>query len=152
MASGVSPFFRSLVLLMSLALRVRAENPPAPEGMVLIKGGTFAMGSKDGASDEQPVHELTIKSFFMDRTEVTWDAYGRCVTAGGCTAIGSGREEARPVDRPEHPFESCFADHWLGPEVVGSVHEVEQCGRNPSCHVRALGGDPFRCAFRPLAG
>ena len=48
-----------------------AAEPAPPEGMVLIKGATFSMGSKDGASDEQPVHEVTVKSFFMDRTEVT---------------------------------------------------------------------------------
>jgi len=56
---------------MLTALSVLADNPPAPEGMVFIKGGTFAMGSKDGASDEQPVHDVTVKSFFMDRTAVT---------------------------------------------------------------------------------
>ena len=70
-APRVSPFLHSIVFLMPFALCALAENPPAPEGMVFIKGGTFAMGSKDGASDEQPVHDVTVKSFFMDRTEVT---------------------------------------------------------------------------------
>ncbi len=29
------------------------------------------MGSEDGATDEKPLHEVTVKSFFMDKTEVT---------------------------------------------------------------------------------
>src|SRR5437763_17145232 len=36
------------------------------EGMILINGGHFLMGTQDGMSYEAPVHEVTIKSFWMD--------------------------------------------------------------------------------------
>ncbi len=62
---------------------VPAECPP---GMVLIPGGTFKMGSDDGDPDEKPVHEVTLPSFCLDRTEVTVGAYAACVKTGKCTA------------------------------------------------------------------
>jgi formylglycine-generating enzyme required for sulfatase activity/TolB-like protein len=43
----------------------------APANMVLVEGGTFQMGSSNGDSDEKPVHTVTVKSFYMGRTEVT---------------------------------------------------------------------------------
>jgi formylglycine-generating enzyme len=40
--------------------------------MALISSGTFAMGTNDEMfSDAQPVHAVTLKSFLIDRTEVT---------------------------------------------------------------------------------
>src|SRR4051794_8138815 len=39
-------------------------------GMVLIKGGSFQMGSND-FPDSKPVHAATVNSFYMDEHEVT---------------------------------------------------------------------------------
>ena len=39
--------------------------------MVLIEGGSFQMGSDDGESDEKPVHEVRLTSFYMGVYEVT---------------------------------------------------------------------------------
>jgi iron(II)-dependent oxidoreductase len=39
--------------------------------IVWIPGGTFTMGSNDGASDEKPPHQVTVSGFWMDVTEVT---------------------------------------------------------------------------------
>ena len=38
---------------------------------VRIPGGSFMMGSEDGDFDEKPVHEVTLKPFYMMTTEVT---------------------------------------------------------------------------------
>ena len=47
--------------------------------MVAISGGTFEMGSKENEpfrkKDEGPVRDVTVSSFFMAETEVTWDMY-----------------------------------------------------------------------------
>lgn len=40
----------------------------------------------DAATDEQPQHEVTLASFWMDETEVTTEQYKQCVAAGGCDA------------------------------------------------------------------
>jgi formylglycine-generating enzyme required for sulfatase activity len=47
--------------------------------MVPIPGGTFLMGSPDGeagrGADESPLHEVTVKPFWMGKFEVTWDTF-----------------------------------------------------------------------------
>jgi formylglycine-generating enzyme required for sulfatase activity len=43
--------------------------------MVLIPSGRLVMGSRSGAPDETPVHEVWIEAFLMDKTEVTQDQY-----------------------------------------------------------------------------
>jgi formylglycine-generating enzyme required for sulfatase activity len=45
---------------------------PAPANMVRVEGGTFQMGTNDNDQVfEKPVHTVTVKSFYMGRTEVT---------------------------------------------------------------------------------
>jgi len=51
-----------------------APASPPPTGMVLVTGGTFQMGGLVNA-DEQPVHAVTVSSFFLDAKEVTVAQY-----------------------------------------------------------------------------
>ncbi len=55
-------------LSLGLTTRVRAADGMA---QVLVRGGEFQMGSEDGDSDEQPVHQVMLSDFWLDRTEVT---------------------------------------------------------------------------------
>lgn len=53
--------------------------------MLEVTGGTFTMGLDErGIPDERPAHQVTLKPFLLDRTEVTNEAYQRCVDAGAC--------------------------------------------------------------------
>ena len=54
-------------------------------GMVFIKGGIFLMGAadKEGRKDEYPLHEVQIKGFWIDITEVTNQQFKQFVTATG---------------------------------------------------------------------
>ncbi len=56
-----------------------AKGFEAKFDMVPIPGGTFLMGSpateKDRKSDEGPQHLVTLRPFWMGKTEVTWDEY-----------------------------------------------------------------------------
>lgn len=55
---------------------VTKELQPVPEGFVLVKAGTFQMGSNKGFGDNKPVHEVTItKPFYMGKYEVTQAEY-----------------------------------------------------------------------------
>jgi formylglycine-generating enzyme required for sulfatase activity len=54
-----------------------AKGTTAPPGMVLIPAGKFTMGSESGASDERPVHTVSLPAFWIDRTEVTNGQYWR---------------------------------------------------------------------------
>lgn len=39
--------------------------------MIYVEGGTFAMGSNSGESDEKPVHNVTLDSYYIGETEIT---------------------------------------------------------------------------------
>jgi len=61
--------------------------PPCPEGMVLIPGGKFFMGTDSTKSVLQyanPAHQVEVASFCIDRTEVTLGAYRVCSERGEC--------------------------------------------------------------------
>jgi formylglycine-generating enzyme required for sulfatase activity len=62
----------------------RAPRPVGcPEGMALIEGATFPMGSAaegETPDDETPQHPERVASFCLDRTEVTVRAYQECRT------------------------------------------------------------------------
>lgn len=55
--------------------------------MVPIRGGTFTMGSpaneKDRDRDEKP-YRVTVKDFWIGKTEVTFAQWDACVAGGGC--------------------------------------------------------------------
>lgn len=52
--------------------------------MVLVPAGSFKMGSSQGASDEQPVHEVVLNAFYIDQYEVTNTQYAACVDVKTC--------------------------------------------------------------------
>jgi formylglycine-generating enzyme required for sulfatase activity/TolB-like protein len=55
------------------------KGGPADEGMVFVEGGTFTMGSDTGPLNERPAHEVTVDSFWMGKTEVTQEEFGKIV-------------------------------------------------------------------------
>jgi formylglycine-generating enzyme required for sulfatase activity len=74
--------------------------------MVYVPGGTFLMGSDDGYDDEQPVHSVTLDSFWIDRTEVSNDHYRQCVEAGECqapTMCERGEPTYEDMSKTNHP-------------------------------------------------
>lgn len=70
---------------MGLAGTVLAHAAAAqdkPESlMALIGGGTYAMGSAEGAADEQPVHDVSVRPFYFARHEVTVGEFAAFVEA-----------------------------------------------------------------------
>lgn len=61
----------------------REPTKGPPEGMVLIPGGSFLMGSEDGDSDEKPVHEVYVDAFYLDQYEVTVAKFREFVNVSG---------------------------------------------------------------------
>ncbi len=55
----------------------------AADDMVFIKGGTFQMGSDAGETNEKPVHPVTVRDFYLGRTEVTLGQFKTFVDAAG---------------------------------------------------------------------
>lgn len=60
---------------------VRTKKPEKPEGMVLIPGGIFLMGSESGLPHEGPLHEVVVSPFYLDTHEVTNDDFAAFVAA-----------------------------------------------------------------------
>jgi len=53
--------------------------------MALVPAGTFTMGADTGGEeDEHPAHQVTLAAFYLDKTEVTNEAYKECVAASVC--------------------------------------------------------------------
>src|SRR5262245_22838686 len=86
--------------------------PPPPTGgcpgdRVLVPGGTFVMGSKEGVgdADEHPSHSETMAAFCMDKTEVTVAAYRGCVDKKACTEPNEGGHcNSGVAGRDDHPI------------------------------------------------
>ena len=55
--------------------------------MVLIPAGEFMMGSNTVASNVQPVHQVYLDDFYIDKYEVTNAQYKACVNLGACKPL-----------------------------------------------------------------
>ncbi len=55
------------------------------DGMIFVPGGDFRMGTEPGdkPTNDSPVHLATVKSFWIDRYEVTNAEYGKFIAAKG---------------------------------------------------------------------
>lgn len=71
--------------------------PSPPDGMVYIPGGTFQMGYDITAGDLQsgPPHQVTVEPFFIDKYEVTTEAYQKNQNPTGQTDQVGQTEETR---------------------------------------------------------
>jgi formylglycine-generating enzyme required for sulfatase activity len=65
--------------------------------MALIPGGTFTMGRNDGRDNEQPEHAVTLKPFWMDKTEVTNAEYAEFTQATGHKPVPAHWVNDRPI-------------------------------------------------------
>jgi formylglycine-generating enzyme len=74
-----------------------ARSKNTPDGMAWISGGRFWMGTNH-MEDAQPVHQVEVKGFWMDRTDVTNEEFARFVKATGYVTIAE-----RPLDPKEFP-------------------------------------------------
>lgn len=105
---------------------------PAPsaktqtDDMVLIKGGTFHMGTSDGADFEGPVHEVRVKSFRMDKHEVTVAEFGRFVQATGYKTDAEKRGWALAYNAKTDNFEKVQGANWRHPDDVSTPVNPEE--------------------------
>ena len=73
---------------------------------VFVPAGSFMMGSEEGDEDEQPVHEVTLDAFWIDRTEVTNEQFQACRYTGSCqwSIFSSGSSQTRDDYRYDRIF------------------------------------------------
>jgi sulfatase modifying factor 1 len=68
-----------------------------PPGMAWIPGGRFWMGTDD-MPDAQPVHEVEVAGFWMDKSDVTNEEFARFVQSTGYVTVAE-----RPLNPKEFP-------------------------------------------------
>jgi formylglycine-generating enzyme required for sulfatase activity len=105
--------------------------------MVAIKGGTFTMGSpaKEAgrADDEGPQHKVTIRPFWMGKTEVTWDEYDKfwkTKKEAKKEKPAKANKDADAVSRPTPPYaDETFGHGREGHPVLCITHHaaMEYC-------------------------
>jgi sulfatase modifying factor 1 len=108
----------TLLLILAGFANTYAQNYPE---MVTVEGGTFTMGDTkmDGEEDEQPTHQVTLKTFKIAKTETTvaqWKAF--------CAATGRAMPEtpswgwidSHPVVNVNHSDAMAYCD-WLAEKM-----------------------------------
>ncbi len=78
-----------------------APPPPSKAEMVAISGGTFKMGRSDGRENEQPEHDVSVKDFQMDKTEVTNAEYYDFTNKSGYRPLPSHWVNEKPLPGQE---------------------------------------------------
>jgi formylglycine-generating enzyme required for sulfatase activity len=87
------------VFVAFVAWRSVQSPGTAPEGMVWIPDGQFAMGAENlGMPDALPVHAVRVRGFWMDRTEVTNAQFAKFVEATKYVTVAE-----RPTDPAKYP-------------------------------------------------
>lgn len=66
-----------------ISIREITDDKGVP--MMLVPAGEFIMGSDIEEPDEQPVHEVFLPDYYIDKHEVTNALYKICVDDGACT-------------------------------------------------------------------
>ena len=111
-------------LIAAACLCLGAGRAPQAD-RVVIPGGPFTQGSTRGDEDERPARKVTLKSYAIDRTEVTRADYAACVAAKRCKAVNpngdpgrvpkpprEGSRRAEPGDDPRDPHLPMTGVDW----------------------------------------
>ena len=101
------------------------------DGMVLIKGGKFLMGTDDGMPFEAPVHQVQVKSFWMDRHEVTVAEFAKFVAATGYKTEAERLGWSGAFDIKSGVWKKTAGADWLHPEGPAS----KPGGNEPVCQI-----------------
>jgi len=136
---------------------LEVEAPFEREGMAIVRGGTFRMGSEDFYEDERPVRAATVADFWMDRTPVTNAQFARFVAATGYVTLAERSPDPadypgmlpemaragsivfvppkRRVDVAGPPvwWQYVFGACWRAP--LGPVSEVDHLADHPVVHI-----------------
>ena len=109
------------------------ENADLPN-MVLVKGGTFQMGSHEGDRDEKPVHTVTLDDFLMARHEVTFAEFDTF-----CEAVGRNKPHDNDWGRGKKPillvdwYDAIEYCNWRsGQEGLSEVYTIRKDKKDPN--------------------
>ncbi|HZZ42903.1 MAG TPA: formylglycine-generating enzyme family protein [Tepidisphaeraceae bacterium] len=116
-------------LLLLLLIGGAPATQPAADvhaDMARIPGGTFKMGTDDGFPYEGPVHEVTLKPFWMDRHEVTVAKFGEFVKATGYVTEGEKFGWSGVFDPAQHAWTKGDGANWRHPDGPKSTPRPDE--------------------------
>jgi formylglycine-generating enzyme required for sulfatase activity len=115
--------------------------------MACIPGGPFLRGTNDGPEHARPQAEVWVSTFYMDRNEVTVEAWEACVAAKRCPKEGPQYVD---FDRPRQPINGIT---WFGAKAFCEAQgkrlpteaEWEKAARGADGRTYPWGEDPVTC-------
>ena len=132
-----------------------SPNDVAKNEMVKIPGGKFKMGRGDSIDWEKPEHEVEVKDFWMDKTEVTVEEYYEFVKATDYKPTPSYWEDGKPLGGLDLPIRNvnmndakAFAEWRSKRDSViyrlPTENEWEYAARNGAANNLYPWGDEFK--------
>ncbi|MBZ0117036.1 MAG: formylglycine-generating enzyme family protein [Sandaracinaceae bacterium] len=131
------------------------RTTPADAEEVCIPAGPFIRGT-DAFANTQPVAEVQMSAYYIDRFPVTNDRYRACVSAGACTlptnlaGLTSYNDAARgryPVQDVSHTAAAAFCT-WDGGRALPSEAQWEKAARGPAPATNPYPwGSTFQCSY-----
>lgn len=133
-----------LILSLFFLAGISAFSPEDATDMVLVKGGTFTMGSNDGQPDEKPLHAVSLNDYYVSKKEVTvaeWKIF--------CKSVSKAMPEktAWPLEDNFPMVYVCWTDaceycNWLSAKnKLTQCYKIVKTGTNYqiSCNFQANG-------------
>ena len=127
--------FLTAAVVLTIVLPAWAQDaPPRPEhhsttcrapdrSEVHLSGGTFQMGSADDYEEEGPVHNETVKPFWIDRYDVTNADFAKFVAA--THYVTDAEKKPDPADYPEIEKDKLVAGGAVFMAPKGGVRTME---------------------------
>ena len=84
-----------ICILIVFGLSLFSQESPAGDGLILVEGGAFFMGSESGELYEYPVHNVQVSSFYISPYEVTQGLWKTIMNTG----IDVQRAKLKPAGR-----------------------------------------------------
>lgn len=95
---------------------ISQSSNASPDGMILVKGGTFTMGTNDGMPFEAPAHTVELNSFWIDETEVTVAEFEKFVKETGYLTEAERFGNSGVFDFKKQMWQMTESANWRQPE------------------------------------
>ena len=113
------------------AEQARKPIRETPSNMVLVKGGTFQMGTDDGMPFEAPIHTVEISDFYIDENEITVAQFDEFVKATGYKTEAEKFGWSGVFDMETREWTRVDGADWRHPEGPKSVAQQDE----PVCQI-----------------